>query len=165
MSFKLTSIAVAGILIAGAIFTAPVFAQEPTAEHLAAARKAMAATKATDSFDVILPQASLELKKRLTNDSPDKADQIDAIVDIEALALAPRRGDLENESAKLFAASFTKEDLEKIAEFFSTEAGEKYLSSTPILARELGKAARIWATGIQRDLASNSAKKLQESGN
>ncbi|MGI9366674.1 MAG: DUF2059 domain-containing protein, partial [Rhizobiaceae bacterium] len=88
-----------------------------------------------------------------------------ATVDEEAIALAARRGALEGEAARLFASTFTEEELKSIAVFFNSPAGSKYLQSTPILARELGKAARIWGAGINRDLANNVAKKLAGSGN
>lgn len=99
----------------------------------------MAATKATEGFDFILPRASLTLKNTLSANNPDRADEIDRTVDEEALALASRRGDLEGEAAKLFAISFTQAELETITAFFGTETGQKYLSSTPVLGRNSQK--------------------------
>jgi len=162
MHFKSTSYLVAAAVSAVVFFGNIAAAQELDAAHIGAAKKAMGATKATNGFDQILPDASIRLKNQLVSTNPDKADQIDLIVDEEALNLAARRGDLENEAAKLFAKSFSAEELTKIAEFFDTPAGQKYLDSTPILARQLSKAARIWANGIQRDLAANAAKRVGE---
>ena len=141
------------------------FAQEYSASHIAQAKAAIAATRATDSFDTILINASGQLKNRLTANNPDQADRISIVVDEEAIALAARRGDLELEAARIFAGAFSEQELAGLAEFFSTPTGTKYLESTPVLARELGKAARIWANGINRDLAANAQKKLAASGN
>lgn len=136
-------------------------AQEIDADHLKKAKKALVATEATVAFDDILPAAASALKLRMVGANPNLADQIDLIVDEEAITLAARRGALENESAKLFAITFSPEELTEISNFFSTETGKKYLDSTPILARELSKAARVWRTGIERDLAEASVKKLE----
>lgn len=160
MSVKLTSLFVSLFLGAGAVLASSAYSQD--AGHTAAAKKAMAATRATDSFDLILPNSAMQLKNRLSSNNPDKSDQIDLIVDDEALALASRRGDLENAAAKLFIDAFSIEELDKISAFFGTELGQKYLSKTPTLARELGKAARVWGTGVQRDLATNSGKKVAD---
>ena len=141
------------------------FAQELTETHLAAAKTALTATEATDSFDTILLGASAQLKNQLTGNSPDKAEQIGTVVDEEAIALAPRRRDLEGEAARLFATTFSETDLVEITTFFNSPAGAKYLKATPVLARELGKSARVWANGITRDLQTNVQKKLAESGN
>lgn len=142
-----------------------VAAQEISDAHLAKAKAAIAATQATESFDSILPQAAQRLKNNMTNANPDKVDQIDAVIDEEAIALAARRGVLENEAAKLFATTFSEQELDTMTEFFSSKTGQKYLSSTPILARELAKAARVWGAGIQRDLAESADKKLREMDN
>ena len=157
MFLKTTSCA---LTVALSVLASASFAQEYTKEHLTKARSAIAATKATDSFDAILFDAASQLKNRLTRDSPDQADLIAEVVDEEAIKLAPRRGDLELEAARLFATTFTEAELEAIADFFGTPAGAKYLRSTPVLARELSKAARIWANGINRDLAAKSLAEL-----
>lgn len=151
--------------VAFSLLTSAGFAQEISESHLAEARKALTATRATDSFDGILLGAAAQLKKKLITGSPDKAELIGNTVDEEAIALAARRGALEGEAARLFASTFTQEELKSIAVFFSSPAGSKYLASTPILARELGKSARIWGAGINRDLATNVQKKLVGAGN
>lgn len=151
--------------VAISLLTSVSFAQEYSESHLAEARKALTATKATDSFDGILLGAAAQLKQQLITGSPDKSELINATVDEEAIALAARRGALEGEAARLFASTFTDEELKSIAVFFSSSAGSKYLESTPILARELGKLARVWGAGINRDLANNVSKKLAGSGN
>ena len=128
--------------------------------ELSAARAAVTATDATGGFDNILPNASTALKNQLTAQNPDQAERIATVVDEEALALAVRRGDLETEAARLFANNFTADELKMIAEFFGSPTGKKYLDATPILARELSRAARTWAGGITRDLRENVNKKL-----
>ncbi|MEL6751699.1 MAG: DUF2059 domain-containing protein [Pseudomonadota bacterium] len=127
-------------------------AQEISESHMAAARKALASTNATKPYDQILFNQSAQLKNNLTAQAPNLTDEISVIVDEEAIAIAPRRADLENEAAKLFANTFTEAELGQISDFFSSDAGSKYLDATPILARELGRVARIWANGITRDM-------------
>jgi len=154
-----------GLALALTVFAfapASSYGQEISASHLAAAKKAISATKATDSFDNILVGASARLKNALTGNNPDLADQISIIVDEEAIALAKRRADLEGEAARLFANSFNEAELADITTFFNSPAGGKYLAATPILARELGKSARIWAGGVTRDLNVNVQKRMAE---
>ncbi len=137
-----------------------VTAQELSESHLSAARSAIAATGATESFDSILLRASGTLKNSLSANNPDKAGKISDVVDQEALALASRRGQLEDEAARLFGNAFSEAELNEIEAFFNSPTGKKYLGSTPILARELSKSARVWANGITRDLGKNVIEKL-----
>ena len=160
MTFSRSSIAFAAMLAASTVMSAPVQAQDASPEHLKAARAAIKTTHSTDAFDNLLLIASVELKKRLAANNPDRANDIDRVVDEEALALAPRRGDLEKTATDMFMANFTKEELDSIATFFGSEVGKKYLRTAPIVGRELAKAARIWHTGIQRDLSQNATKRL-----
>ena len=138
-------------------------AQEVSAEELKVAKRAIAATMATQSFDRILPQTAIGLKNQLSQANPDRAEEIDVIVNEEALKLAPRRGDLETEAATLFTKSFNTEELTAIADFFATPTGKKYLESTPFIARELQKAARVWSNGIRRDMTEAAQKRLSAS--
>jgi uncharacterized protein len=136
-------------------------AQEIPEAHLAAARDAIASLNVTDRYDNILPALAEQLKAQFIQSSPNFQGQISTIVDEEALALAPRRADLEREAATIYAKSFSVDELKVISTFFNTEAGKKLLSSTPLVSRELGRAAEIWTNGISRDLANQSTQKLR----
>ncbi len=137
-------------------------AQDVSDDHMASARKAIEATRATESYDSILFDAASRSKDQFIAASPDLADQISTIVDEQAIALAPRRSALEEEAARLFANSFSQSELDDIAAFYNSPAGVKYNEATPILARELSRAARVWATGINRDLNSAVQAKIIE---
>ncbi|SFB39208.1 hypothetical protein SAMN03159496_03378 [Rhizobium sp. NFR07] len=151
--------ALALVLSGSAAFQAQ--AQDVPQAQLDAARKAITALNVTDRYDTILPALAERLKAQFIQSSPNFQDQISAIVDEQALALAPRRADLEKEAATIYAKSFSADELNTIATFFNTEAGKKLLSSTPLVSRELGRAAEIWTNGISRDLSAQATAKLR----
>jgi hypothetical protein len=137
-------------------------AQEVSQTHLKAAREAIAAIKATDQFDGILPQAAAALKQELIRKDPHLEQLIVDTVDKHALALASRRADLEREAALAYARVFSEEELRQIAEFYNSPTGQKLISDGPIVTREVLQAAEIWQTGIARDLAEAVAKELED---
>jgi uncharacterized protein len=136
-------------------------AQEVSEAHLNAAREAIASLNVTDRYDNILPNLAERLKSQFIQASPNFQTQISAVVDEQALALAPRRADLEKEAATIYAKSFTVEELKSISTFFNTEGGKKLLNNQPLVSRELVRAAEIWANGISRDLTNQSSEKLR----
>ena len=138
----------------------PASAQDISADHMKAARGAVAAIRATDPFDNILPEAAGALKQQLINKNPDMQEVISTTVDEKALALAPRRTDLEREAATAYAKSFSIEDLNAIAAFYNSESGKKLLENGPVVLRDVSKAAQIWQNGIARDLAVEVGKSL-----
>jgi len=148
------------VLVAGSL-SMPARAQEISEDHLNAARQAIAAINATNRYDNILPGLAERLKAQYIQGSPNFQEDIARVVDEEALALAVRRADLEREAATIYAKAFTQEELQAISAFYATEPGKKLLSTGPLVARELTKAAEIWANGISRDLPNRTAEKLR----
>jgi uncharacterized protein len=155
-----TTVAAAAL---GVLFALTGFAsaQEISPEHLKQARSAIAAIRATDQFDFILPQAADALKAELIQKDPNLEALITSTVDNEALTLVARRSDLENEAARVYAKVFTEAELKTIAEFYSTDVGKKLIADGPLAARQLVEAANIWQSGIGRDLAQNVADKIK----
>lgn len=155
---------VAAALIGAAFFTPGVASaqEEPSQEHIAAARATIDALGATDRFDAILPNAAARLKSTLIQATPNFEQQITDVVDATAIDLAGRRADLEREAAAIYARNFTQEELEAITAFYTSEAGMKLIEQGPQVTRELAQAAEIWANGIQRDLASQADATLEE---
>ncbi|CAN7313627.1 DUF2059 domain-containing protein [Neorhizobium sp. LjRoot104] len=152
--------AAVAILFSGA-FTVSARAQEVSETQLAAARDAITALNVTDRYDNILPNLAERLKAQFIQASPNFQSQISNVVDEQALALAPRRADLEKEAASIYAKSFSVDELKSISTFFNTETGKKLLTNQPLVSRELTKAAEIWANGISRDLTNQSSEKLR----
>lgn len=151
----------ATLIVSACAMASSVRAQDVTDEQIAAARATINALGVTNNFDNILPNIAERLKGTLIQSSPNHQDLISATVEEKALALAPRRADLEREAAAIYAKTFTVEELKEIADFYSKPVGKKLLKDGPIAARELVKAADIWAAGISRDLAIESDKSLQ----
>lgn len=130
------------------------FAQDISADHLKVARQAIGALKVTSNFDNILPATAEQLKANLIQANPNFSDEISLTVDDEAIKMAGRRADLEDEAATIYAKKFSAEELAQIAAFYGSEAGKKLLQTAPSAGRELLRAAEIWAGGISRDLSA-----------
>ena len=135
---------------------------EVTPAHLAAARAAIKAISATDQFDNLLPNAATQVKSEFIPNNPDKESQISDMVDDRALKLASRRGDLENEVARIYAKMFTEDELNQIAKFYSSEAGKKLLAQGPAATREMMQSAEVWSNGIMRDLRQSAMEGMNE---
>jgi hypothetical protein len=158
---KLRNTLAAGAAVALLAFgAAPSRADDISPSHLQAARDAVTAIRTTDAFDSILPSAAQLLKGQLIQKDPNFQQDIIDIVDAQALALAPRRADLETEAATDYAKAFTEDELKAIAAFYNSEAGKKLLDKGPEVTAELARAAQIWQRGVARDLAEAVAKEM-----
>ncbi|WP_075288908.1 DUF2059 domain-containing protein [Pararhizobium arenae] len=151
----------AAAVIFSAVMVPVLKAQDVSDEQMKAARAAITAIGATNNFDNILPNLAARVKTSLIQASPNYEELINKTVDDKALELAARRADLEREAAAIYAKTFTIDELNAIAAFYSSEAGKKLLNNGPIASREMLKAADIWAAGISRDLNEATSKELE----
>ena len=154
-------LAAAAIIAVGMGATTVRAADEVSPEQIKAARAAINAVGATTKFDVILPTIAEQLKQQLIQATPNFAPVINDIVDSKAIEFAKRRTDLENEAAKVYATSFTLDELNAITAFYTSPAGKKLMANGPIALRELNKAADIWATGVSRDLTKAASDAIE----
>ncbi|MGV3551908.1 DUF2059 domain-containing protein [Rhizobium sp.] len=152
---KLGRLAAAAIVVAG-LGAGSALADDPSPEHIKAARATIAAVGATANFDTILPTIAGQIKQQLIQATPNFEPTITEIVDAQAIEIAARRAALEQEAAKVYAQSFSMEELNAITAFYTSPAGKKLLENGPIAQRELAQAADLWATGISRDLSKAS---------
>ncbi|MEM9330682.1 MAG: DUF2059 domain-containing protein [Pseudomonadota bacterium] len=153
------------VILATFLAIASAFAQEAeeaTPEHIEAAKAAMVATGATARLDKILPELAAFTKTGLIANRPDIESEISTIVDEVAISLAPRRGPLENEVAGIYTKLFSQDELATIETFFGSETGTKFLALTPGLFREIDEAAKVWRSGLTRDMAKMVQEKLRE---
>ena len=152
---RLGRLAAAAALVA-ALGASGASAQDASAEQIKAARATIAAVGATSNFDRILPTIAGQIKEQMIQATPNFQTVIEETVDAEAIKIAARRSNLEQEAAKVYAQTFSMEELNAITAFYTSPAGKKLLENGPIAQRELSKAADIWATGISRDLSKSS---------
>jgi len=157
---RVSTVLAASVFVA--LASSAAFAQDISDSHLKAARSAIAAIRATDVYDIILPQAAQALKQQLIQQNPDLQELIISTVDEKALSYAGRRSDLEREAALAYARVFSEADLTAIAAFYNSDAGKKLLQDGPIVSREVVKAAEIWQRGIARDLAQDVSTQLTQ---
>lgn len=146
------------------LFVIPASAQEVSDEYKAVAKAAMKATGTTERLNRILPEVVAFTKTGLIASRPDIESEISVIVDEVAIALAARRGSLENEVSTIYTRLFTQEELEMVAEFFGSETGVKFLNLTPAVLSQVDAAAKVWRAGITRDMAVQVQERLTEAG-
>ncbi|AQX28113.1 MULTISPECIES: DUF2059 domain-containing protein [unclassified Bartonella] len=141
------------------------YAQDVSDKHLVSAKKMMSAIHATDQFDSFLPMAVRDLKDKLIGDDPNLEKDISELIDKQALALVKRRADLEKEIAHIYAKHFSQEELDKIAAFYSSDVGKKFLTEVPGIAREAYSVFDSWCSNVVQDLIKNVEQEISQTLN
>jgi uncharacterized protein len=160
---SLRAAAVAAVLLACAGMS-PAAADEIKPSQLAAALDAITATGISQNFDSILPHVARQVEDSLTRVRPDLYKQISQTVEATALKLADRKGDLNNDIARVWAKAYTEDELKTITAFFKTSAGQKFLTQGTQVSKDTAAAANQWANRVGSELLDKSREAFKAQG-
>jgi hypothetical protein len=139
-------------------------AQEISASHLAAALDVVKSAKASRGFDNVLPTLAGQVEDRLIRQRPDLHKEVTTAVESAALKLAARRNDLDNDVARVWAKSFSEDELKTIATFYKTDAGKKFADVGSLVYAETLDAVKGWSDRLGAELLDKSREELKSAG-
>jgi len=142
----------------------PAFAEDYAADHLAAAKAAITASHVADGLDDILIGLTQQTKALLSRTNPAQANLIDELVNSAALELAAKRPELDKQIQEIWAARFTKDELQKIAEFYNSPVGQKLSKETVGMVQMSGVAAQVWQRKIGEELLAKVREAAKAKG-
>ncbi len=147
-----------------AVPTSSLMAQEISQSHLAAALAVINATTATRSFDNRLPAIANEVTNRLIRARPDLHQEIADTVQAVALKLVVRRKELDQDVARVYAKAFSEQELNTIAAFLKSPAGQKYQTDGPAVFRDTLQAVQAWSDRVGAELLDKTKEELKKQG-
>lgn len=139
-------------------------AQEFSESQLDAARRASSAAPISKDLDTVLPLLAQRVTNRLISLRPDLHAEITQTVQDVALSLATRRADLDSAIALAWARLFTEDELNAIAEFYSSPAGKKFAEVTPELSSITIQTVDGWSNRVGEELLDKSREELKKQG-
>jgi hypothetical protein len=158
---------VAAIVLGTAVtgYTATRAANEDISpEHISAAIRAFRAAGIGDIFDRVLPILSEQTQNRLIQQRPDLTDQISLVVNDVAVKLIPRRVELDNQAARIWALAFTQEELDQVTAFFSSDVGKKYRAAGQNATQESMAVMKAWSSRISDEMNAKAREEFKKQG-
>lgn len=151
------------VMIAAGALSSAASAQETfTESHLEAAKRVVVATKAMEPFDDILPLLAEQTRTVFIQADPTRAEEVIAVTDEVALALASKRAELNRKVYEKWASAFTEDELNQLAEFYGTDLGQKLTQSIPNITGASVQAAREWQDAISTEMVTMVQERLAE---
>lgn len=156
------------LLVAGGIglglVSAAAVAQDISESHLAAARAAVTSARTAEGFNNVLPALAEQVQTTLIAQRPDLHKEITAAVDAMALSLAVRRGDLDNDVARIWAKAFSEEELLAITAFYKSPAGTKLAEIGSQVLQDSLQVVQGWSQRVGEELLEKSREELKRQG-
>ena len=164
MSISRILLGIAALVMTATIVATPLRADEITPEHMAAALEAVHSAKASKGFDNVLPLISEKVQDQIIRLRPDLYQQITDVVQQEALKLVSRRADLDNDVARIWANSFSDDELKSITAFYKSPAGLKFVVVGPKVIGDSLQAVKSWSDHLGQELLEKSRAELKKQG-
>ncbi|MBN9305716.1 DUF2059 domain-containing protein [Devosia sp. 67-54] len=143
---------------------APALSQEIAPETLALARKYVDLTNKAQLYQAILAQTAAQTSKLLTQQNPDLSDKIDAAIGKILDQYKDKSGDLYDQFARVYATTFTPDELKQMNDFYSSPVGVKLASSALDINNGIKQVMQVFTYNFGTEFVTKVRAELKAQG-
>ena len=143
---------------------APALAQEIPPEQLQLARKYVDLTDKAGIYEAVLAQTAAQTSKLLSQSNPEISDKIDAAIIKMLDQYKGKKDDLFNQFARVYATTFTQDELTQIVAFYETPAGAKLASSALDINKGIRAVMQVFTNNFGTEFVSKVRAELKAEG-
>lgn len=152
------------ILMAGSVGTAVAQQGEVAPEHLAIARKYVDLTDRVSIYEVTLVETAVHTMRTLLSQNPNMYEPVDAAITKTLDAYRGRKSELMDQFARLYALTFTIEELEQIVAFYESPVGIKLSTANATLNQDMQSIMEIFQVNLRQEFFAQVRANLREAG-
>ncbi len=150
--------------VALALFGSAAHSQQPSVASLVVAKQLIATTGATTVFNPLIAGVVEQAKLLYLQQNPALANDLNEIAAKMRTDLQPRFAEITDEVAKLYATTFTEQELKDILAFYQTAAGKKLLAQQPRVIDSSMSFAQSWANKLSDEVIAKMRDELKKKG-
>ena len=136
----------------------------PSAAAIAAAKELVALKGGATMFDPLVPGVIESAKNSLVPTNPQLQQQLNEVAAQLRREFDPKRAEILNEVAKVYAQRFTEPELKEIVAFYKTPIGKKMIIEEPIALDQSLKVAQAWATRFSDEVLERFRAEMKKKG-
>jgi hypothetical protein len=157
-------LALAAVLLGGALGATAAFAQEIDPAQLALARKYVDLTNKGQLYEVILVQTAQKTSDLFVTQDPKNADKINDVIGKILETYKGKRDDLFNQVARIYAVSFTPAEMQQIVDFYSSPAGQKLANNAADINTSVQKVMQVYTYNLGTEFVTKVRGELKAEG-
>jgi hypothetical protein len=138
--------------------------QQPSAAALAAAKEILQLKGSLNIFEPLVPGVVEQAKGLFTQQNPNLSKDISDAAAALRTELAPRRDQLNDAIARLYALRFTEQELKDTLVFFKTPLGKKLLVEEPTFVEQTLRFAQDWANKLSEEVVEKMRTAMRKKG-
>ena len=166
MMSRLTGLAAAAVVALSLAFgaAAPAMSQEIPPDQLALARKYVDLTNKAQIYEAIAAMTAAQTSKLLSQSNPEIAKQIDEQIGKSLEARRGKNDELFNQIARIYAVTYTQEELQQIVAFYETPAGQKLAENAMAVNQDVAKVMQIYTSNFGSEFVREVRAALKAAG-
>lgn len=154
-----------GVVAATLALSGPTaYAQKPSAAAMLTANEIVAVTNATALFSPVIAGVVEQAKILFLQQNPALSKDVNEVAEKLRNELTPRMSEVRGEVARLYAASFTEQELKDMLAFYKSPVGKKILSEQPKIVDASLKFAQDWANKLSDEVVAKMRAELKKKG-
>jgi hypothetical protein len=157
-----TAAALALTLAFGA--AAPAMSQEIPPEQLALARKYVDLTNKQGIYEAILVQTAAATSKLFSQSNPEISGKIDETIGKVLETYKGKNDELFNQFARVYAVTFTSDELTQIVAFYESPAGQKLATSAQSLNSGIRAVMQVYTNNFGTEFVTKVRTELKAQG-
>lgn len=139
-------------------------AQAPTPGAIAAAKELVVIRGGMAMFDPLIPGVIESAKNQFLPTNPQLAQPLNEVAAELRKEYEPRRAEILDELAKIYAQHFTEQELKDLVTFYKTPLGKKLISQEPVAIDQSLKATQAWAAGFSDEVLERFRAEMKKKG-
>ena len=151
-------------LAAGGMARAQTPAPTPTPGAIAAAKELVLIKGATAMFDPLIPGVIESAKNGFLPTHPQLAQPLNEIAAEMRKQYEPKRNEIIDEVAKIYAQHFTEQELKDLVTFYKSPLGKKMVTEEPFAVDQSLKAAQAWAMHFSDEVIERFQVEMKKKG-
>jgi hypothetical protein len=154
------------ILFAFIALLGPAQAQErePSANAIALAKEIIALKGSTNMFDPVVPNLVEKTKTMFLQTNPMLGKDLNEVAAKLRTELAPRSSELLTQMAKLYAASFTEQELKDVLAFYKSPVGKKISTTEPRILEQAFEQVDVWSDKFAEEIIAKMRTEMKKKG-
>jgi hypothetical protein len=139
-------------------------AQAPSASAVATARELVETKGGAAMFDPVIVSMVEQTKGALLQTNPQLAKDLNDVGVQMRAEFAPRKDELMNEAAKLYADRFSEQELKDMLAFYKSPLGKKMVLVEPQVLDETFNYIQQWGTRTSEEVMNRFRAEMKKKG-
>lgn len=163
---KRLSLLIAAVLaVAMSVVALPATAQEISPEHLALARKYIDLTDKANVYEAMLLSTAIDTMRTIVQQNPELENQTDEAIKKTLDTYREKKGDLLDQFARVYALTFSMEELQQIVTFYESEVGQKLATANAAaLNEQTQQIVGVFSNNLGREFLAAVRAELKAAG-